>query len=383
MVKPLLPLRKWRRGLKPAKTVPSACQGRTRTNGARGKRGLEGNQMNLIQPTQNQTADNQQIINEAIDVLKLESESILQMSRRLDQSFARMIQLICNTQGRLIISGIGKSGIIARKITATLNSTGTRSLFLHPVEAMHGDLGVVSPDDIFLALSSSGETDELNILLPRIRSVGCTIIAFTGHLRSTLAQQSDLIIDVGVEKEACPLGLAPTSSTTAMLAMGDALAVVLINRKQFKSDDFKRIHPGGSLGQRLAQKVGDIMLTGAAVPSIELGAPMKSALEIMNRHSLGVILIQDPKGKLAGIITDGDIRRNLAKGHPLLSMKVEQAMIANPRHAFPETPAYDALNTMERYQITVLPIVDAHQKVKGILHLHDILGKGEFKFNGR
>lgn len=328
-------------------------------------------------------ADDRQILKEAIDVLKLEADSILRMSRRLDHDFVRMAKAIYESKGRLIVGGIGKSGIIARKITATLNSTGTRSLFLHPVEAMHGDLGVVCPDDIFLALSSSGETDELNILLPRIRSVGCIIIAFTGNRQSTLARQSDIVIDVGVEKEACPLGLAPTSSTTAMLAMGDALAVVLINRRHFNSEDFKRFHPGGSLGQRLARKVGDIMLKGEAVPHIHINAAMTDAIEVINRHSLGVILIMDEADKLAGIITDGDIRRALAKRQPLLSMTVEQAMVTNPHHAFPETPAYDALNTMERFQITVLPIIDADQKVKGILHLHDILGKGEFKFNGK
>lgn len=328
------------------------------------------------------TAGDEQILTEAVEVLKLEADSIMQMSRRMSHDFVCMVRSIYESKGRLIIGGIGKSGIIARKIAATLNSTGTRSLFLHPVEAMHGDLGVVCPDDIFLALSSSGETDELNLLLPRIRSVGCTIIAFTGNRRSTLARQSDIVIDVGVEKEACPLGLAPTSSTTAMLAMGDALAVVLINRRHFNSEDFKRFHPGGSLGQRLARKVGDIMLTGESVPHIRIGAPMSEAIEVINRHSLGVILIMDQEDKLAGIITDGDIRRTLATQQPLLSMSVEQAMVADPHHAFPETPAYDALNTMERFQITVLPIIDAGKRVKGILHLHDILGKGEFKFNG-
>lgn len=327
--------------------------------------------------------NNQQILNEAAAVLKLESDSILRMSRRLDQNFARMVKLIYNTTGRVIIGGIGKSGIIARKIAATLNSTGTRALFLHPVEAMHGDLGVVCPDDIFIALSSSGETDELNILLPRIRSVGCSIIAFTGDADSTLAKHSDIVIDVSVEKEACPLGLAPTSSTTAMLAMGDALAVVLINRKEFKSDDFKRFHPGGALGQRLARKVADIMLTGEAVPCIQNGSEMTAAIEEMNRHSLGVILILEKDHRLAGIITDGDIRRALARRKPLETMTVKQVMIADPHHAHPETPAYDALNTMERFQITILPIIDDHKKVKGILHLHDILGKGEFKFNGK
>lgn len=323
-----------------------------------------------------------QVLNDAASVLKLEADSILNLTHRLDQNFVRMVDLICKCSGRAIIGGIGKSGIIARKIAATLNSTGTRSLFLHPVEAMHGDLGMVGSDDVFLALSASGETDELNILLPSIRKIGCPIVAFTGNRNSTLAQHSDLIIDVGVEKEACPLGLAPTCSTTAMLAMGDALAVVLINRKQFKSDDFKRFHPGGALGQRLAQKVGDIMLVDDAVPSVQVGSSMRAAVMEMNRHSLGVILILDADGKLAGIITDGDIRRAVAMQKAISELTVDQMMTADPHHAHPEAPAYDALNIMERYEITVLPITDAQGNVKGIVHLHDILGKGEFKFNG-
>ena len=323
-----------------------------------------------------------QVLNDAASVLKLEADSILNLTHRLDHNFVRMVDLICKCSGRAIIGGIGKSGIIARKIAATLNSTGTRSLFLHPVEAMHGDLGMVGSDDVFLALSASGETDELNILLPSIRKIGCPIVAFTGNRNSTLAQHSDLIIDVGVEKEACPLGLAPTCSTTAMLAMGDALAVVLINRKQFKSDDFKRFHPGGALGQRLAQKVGDIMLIDDAVPSVQVGSSMWAAVMEMNRHSLGVILILDGDGKLAGIITDGDIRRAVAMQKAISELTVDQMMTADPHHAHPEAPAYDALNIMERYEITILPITDAQGIVKGIVHLHDILGKGEFKFNG-
>ncbi|MBR9979764.1 MAG: KpsF/GutQ family sugar-phosphate isomerase, partial [Desulfatitalea sp.] len=317
-------------------------------------------------------------------VLRLEADSILQMSHRLDHRFAQLVNMICDCTGRVIIGGIGKSGIIARKIVATLNSTGTRSLFLHPVEAMHGDLGMVCPEDVFIALSSSGETDELNILLPRIQTVGCPIIAFTGHHDSTLARHSDLVIDVGVTREACPLGLAPTSSTTAMLAMGDALAVVLVNRKHFKTDDFKRFHPGGALGHRLARSVGDIMLTGHAVPSVPTGTLMAAAIQEMNRHSLGVLLVLDPVDNgLAGIITDGDIRRALAQKNPLETMTVDQLMSTTPLHTHPETPAYDALNIMEQHQITALPITDDHKIVKGILHLHDILGKGEFKFNGR
>lgn len=327
--------------------------------------------------------DHQAVIKEAIAVLELEAESILAMSRRVDGRFAQLVDMICDCTGRVIIGGIGKSGIIARKIVATLNSTGTRSLFLHPVEAMHGDLGMVCPEDVFLALSASGETDELNILLPRIQVVGCPIIAFTGNGDSTLARHSDLVIDVGVAREACSLGLAPTSSTTAMLAMGDALAVVLVNRKHFKSDDFKRFHPGGALGHRLTRNVRDIMLTGDAVPSVTCQTPMADALKEMNRHSLGVILVMDGDGHLAGIITDGDIRRALAQNKPLDTMIVDQLMSADPLHTHPEMPAYDALNTMERHQITVLPIIDHDKNVTGILHLHDILGKGEFKFNGK
>jgi arabinose-5-phosphate isomerase len=323
-----------------------------------------------------------QIIADAKAVLKLESESILQLTNRIDASFTEMVQLICDSKGRVIIGGIGKSGIIARKIVATLNSTGTRSLFLHPVEAMHGDLGMVCSDDVFLALSASGETDELNILLSRVRSIGCPIIAFTGNAASSLAKHSDIIINVGVEKEACPLGLAPTCSTTAMLAMGDALAVVLINQKKFKSDDFKRFHPGGALGQRLAGKVRQFMLTGEHIPVVKQGAPMMDALAEMNRHSLGVILVLSPAGQLLGIITDGDIRRAVAQQSPLQTMIVDQFMTIDPHRVHPDTPAYDALNIMERHQITVLPITDGDDKIHGILHLHDILGKGEFKFNG-
>lgn len=328
------------------------------------------------------TSDSPDILKEAVAVLELESRSVLQMSRRLDDRFIRMVEMICSSSGRVIIAGIGKSGIIARKIAATLNSTGTRALFLHPVEAMHGDLGMVSPEDVFIALSSSGETEELNMLLPRIRSEGCPIIAFTGNRDSALAEHSDLVIDVAVEREACPLGLAPTSSTTAMMAMGDALAVVLITQKQFKPDDFKRFHPGGALGQRLARNVGDIMMTGEAVPSISPGSSMTTAIEKIDRHSLGVALITDIDNRLVGIITDGDLRRALSRKQDLSKMSVDQIMSKEPHSARMDMPAYDALNTMERFQITVLPITDDQKRVKGVLHLHDILGKGEFKFNG-
>jgi arabinose-5-phosphate isomerase len=323
------------------------------------------------------------IIKEAIEVLKIEAEGILGLTDRIDGNFSKMVELIFNSSGRVIVGGIGKSGIVGRKIVATLNSTGTRSIFLHPVEAMHGDLGMVCQDDIFIALSYSGETDELNILLSSICKIGCKVIAFTGNIHSTLAKHSDIVINVGVEKEACPLGLAPTASTTAMLAMGDALAVVLINKKHFKPSDFKKIHPGGILGRRLSSKVKDIMLTGEAVPKVFAGTSMEIAIDEINRLELGTTLVITKDKILTGIITDGDIRRIIAKKKNIFELAVEDVMTKNPQTVSPDSPAYDALNIMEQYQITILPITNSIEKIEGILHLHDILGKGDFKFNGK
>ena len=322
------------------------------------------------------------ILEQAKEVLKIEAEGILKLIDRIDDNFTRMVDLILNSSGRLVVSGIGKSGIVGRKIVATLNSTGTRSIFLHPVEAMHGDLGMVGPDDIFVALSNSGETDELNILIPVIKNLKCKVISFTGGKNSTLAKHSDIVIDVGVAREACPMGLAPTASTTALLAMGDALAVVLINKKHFKSSDFKKFHPGGALGQLLAAKVGDIMLTGESVPAVFKNASMEDAVEEINRLGFGVALILNHDKTLAGIITDGDIRRIIAKNLSVFDHSVAEVMTKQPQVLGVESPAYDALNIMEKYQITVLPITDPFGKTAGLLHLHDILGKGEFKFNG-
>jgi arabinose-5-phosphate isomerase len=321
-------------------------------------------------------------IEQAIEVLKLEAEGILRLVDRIDENFSKLVDIIYESKGRVIVGGIGKSGIVGRKIVATLNSTGTRSLFLHPVEAIHGDLGIVSEDDIFIALSNSGETDELNILLPSIKRIGCTIAAFTGNTSSTITKHSDIVIDVGVDREACPLGLAPTTSTTALLAMGDALAVVLINKREFKPSDFKRFHPGGMLGHRLADRVKDLMYTGRSIPSVTNGASMEEAIGVIERMGIGTALVLNADDTLSGIITDGDIRRCVAAKKPIYELSVEDVMTKNPRSIGPETPAYDALNMMEKYQITVLPITNPIGKVRGILHLHDILGKGEFKFNG-
>jgi arabinose-5-phosphate isomerase len=321
------------------------------------------------------------IIQKAIDVLKIEADGIINLIDRIDDNFSKMVELICNSSGRVIISGIGKSGIIGRKIVATLNSTGTRSLFLHPVEAMHGDLGQVTAEDIFIALSKSGETDELNILLSSIRRIGCKIVSFTGEKNSNLAKHSDLVIDVGVGSEACPLGLAPTASTTALLAMGDALAVVLLEKKQFKSSDFRLFHPGGTLGQRLTAKIKDVMISKASLPCVPEGTSMTKAVAAIDRGGLGATLVVNQHNKLSGIITDGDIRRMVVSERAIADLVVEDVMTKNPRTQDEDAPTYNALNIMEQHQITVLPIVDSAGEVKGILHLHDILGKGEFKFN--
>ncbi len=322
------------------------------------------------------------IIKEAQNVLKIEAEGIESLIGRLGHDFEKMVKKIYQSPGRVIVSGIGKSGIVGRKIVATLNSTGTRSLFLHPVEAMHGDLGQVGPDDIILALSYSGETDELNTLLPSIRRLGCTIVAFTGKPQaSTLAKMSDIIIDVSIPKEACPMGLAPTTSTTAMMAMGDALAVVLINKHHFKASDFKKFHPGGHLGQQLSGRIGDIMLTKEKIPSVKKGKKMAEALECMDNGGLGVVLVVTDDARLAGIITDGDIRRMLARKIDVRQLLVDDAMTANPHSIRPEMPAYETLYLMESREITVLPIVDKDNIVQGIVHLHNILGKGRFRFN--
>ncbi|MBU1172567.1 MAG: KpsF/GutQ family sugar-phosphate isomerase [Proteobacteria bacterium] len=322
------------------------------------------------------------IIKQAAEVLKIEAESILNLIPRLDDQFIRMVELIAHAKGRVIIAGIGKSGLIGRKIAATLNSTGTHAFFLHPVEAMHGDLGMVCQGDIFIALSNSGETDELNILLPSIKAIGCPIIAFTGKKDSTLSSFADLIIDVGVEKEACPMGLAPTSSTTALLAMGDALSVVLITMKQFKSTDFKKFHPGGRLGQRLSCNVEELMLKRDRTPLSPETATLGQAIDVMDRMRLGVVLVAGPGNQLKGILTDGDVRHLIAMKKMDASQPVSRFMTRNPKQVQAGTPVYDALNLMETKQITVLPVMDSNNIILGVLHLHDILGKGQFKFNG-
>jgi arabinose-5-phosphate isomerase len=324
------------------------------------------------------------LLKEAQTVLEIEAQGILNLIPKLGPDFEKTVEAIYQLKGRVILTGIGKSGIVARKIVATLNSTGTPSLFLHPVEAMHGDLGMVTSKDIVLAISNSGETGELAIILPSLRHIGAKLISFTGNRESTLAKQSDLVIDVGVEKEACPLGLAPTTSTTAALAMGDALAVALIKRRQFNHRDFQRFHPGGTLGEQLSVKVSEVMLRGDQIPMVSPAQTLLAALQEMDVKDLGATLVVEGKEHfLLGIITDGDLRRIIKRKAPFEETRVNQVMTPNPKWLSPEAQASEALEVMEQYLITILPIIDSERRVLGIVHLHDLLGKGKFKFNIR
>jgi arabinose-5-phosphate isomerase len=316
----------------------------------------------------------------AREVLTIEAEGIAALIPKLDASFTRAVDLIFRARGRVIVTGVGKSGLVARKLVATFNSTGTPALFLHPVEAMHGDLGMVSGDDVVLALSNSGETDELTILLPSLKRLQAPVIAFTGRLQSTLGRQSQVAIDTGVPREACPMGLAPTASTTAMLAMGDALAVALLTRRGFKASDFRRFHPGGALGARLAVAIAEVMLAGDLVPLVRADQGLPEVIAVMDEKRLGAALVVDRHQTLKGIITDGDLRRALKKWGSLLEKKVREVMTPQPRTVGPGALASQALELMEHHAITVLPVVDEVQKVLGIVHLHDLLGRGEFKF---
>ncbi|MDD5758660.1 MAG: KpsF/GutQ family sugar-phosphate isomerase [Desulfobulbaceae bacterium] len=315
----------------------------------------------------------------AKEVLQTEADGILAMIDRLDHNFEQAISLIMACPTRVIITGIGKSGIIGQKIAATLNSTGTSSFFLHPVEAMHGDLGIVSTDDVILAISNSGETPELNMLLPNFKRRGNQLIAMTGNSNSTLARTADAVLDVSVKREACPLGLAPTASTTATLAMGDALAVVLLNLKQFKESDFLRNHPGGTLGDRLKVKVEEVMLTGNKVPTVGPNTSFPEALTELNEKNIGAVLIVSEQKNILGILTDGDIRRLVVKSSGIFTKTVKEVMTVSPKTIYADLLAADALSIMQRHEVTVLAVVNHEQQLIGILHLHDLLGKGEFR----
>ncbi len=319
-------------------------------------------------------------IQEAQNVLLIEEQGLAAVREKIGVEFEKAIETILDCKSRLVITGIGKSGIIGQKIAATLNSTGTPSFFLHPVEAMHGDLGMVMSSDVIVAISYSGKTDELNRLLTSLKKRGVKIIAMTGGMLSPLADSADIILDIGIPREACPLGLAPTTSTTATLAMGDALSVVLLNRKKFQASDFRENHPGGSLGERLKVKVTEVMISGDRAPLVGSDQSAVKAVKVLNEKNLGAVLIVDKQNHIAGIITDGDVRRSIVEKDNFHGLSVRDFMTPDPVCIDGEMLAADALSIMQRHEITILPIVDQKRKLAGMLHLHDLLGKGEFRF---
>ena len=315
-------------------------------------------------------------LRQAREVLKIEAESILQLIDRIDDRFVKAVDIIYQSKGRVIVTGIGKSGLIGKKIVATLTSTGTQAIFLHPVEGMHGDLGIVTKDDVMLAISNSGETHELNMIIGSVREIGASLIAFTGQLSSSLALASDVVIDVGVAREACPFGLAPTSSTTAALAMGDALAVALIERRRFNETDFYKFHPGGNLGLRLRARVRDVMIQGDQIPKVFSGSAFAAAIGEMDIKNKGFVLITNPDNHLLGIFTDGDLRRLIHRGEDFRDRAIDDIMTRSPKTIDENTSVARTIETMQQREITTLAVVNKNNQLKGYVHLHDILGRG-------
>ena len=309
-------------------------------------------------------------------VLQIEAEAILALIQKLDERFDRAVEILRDCRGRVVLTGMGKSGSVAQKIASTMASTGTPAFFLHPAEGGHGDLGMLVRGDVVIAVSNSGETDELVGLLPAIKRLGLTLIALVGDSTSTIARQCDVAIDVSVAKEACPLALAPTASTTAALAMGDALAVVLLEQRGFTEADFVLLHPAGSLGRRLFWRVQDLMHIGEQLPAIAQGALMRDALTEISRKQLGMTAVVDEAGILTGIITDGDLRRVLQEGIDLLQRQVRECMTPHPKTIDREALAAKALEVMERHAITSLLIVGPEGRPEGVIHLHDLLRAG-------
>ncbi|NQT47174.1 MAG: KpsF/GutQ family sugar-phosphate isomerase [Candidatus Omnitrophica bacterium] len=315
-------------------------------------------------------------IERARSVLRNESRAIADMAKRLDKKFLKAIEIICQSKGRVIVTGMGKPGFIAQKISATLSSTGTPSLYLHPAEALHGDVGRVMKDDCVLCLSNSGETEEVVKLLPVIKRIGSKLISITGNVTSTLAKNSDCILDASIKKEACPLGLAPTTSTTAMLALGDALAVSLLDRKGFKRADFAFFHPGGSLGRKLLLKVDDIMRKGSSNPLVKEDAKLKDVLLKITRARAGSACVIGKGGRLTGIFTDGDLRRHIESGPGLLQRKVKDVMTKNPRTIRRGKLAAEAFQILRSKKIDEVPVVDEKNRPVGLVDVQDLLKAG-------
>ncbi len=320
------------------------------------------------------------MLNRAKEILALERAGIEEVEKNLDENFLQALDLILSLRGRVAVTGVGKSGIIGRKISATLSSLGTPSFFLHPVEALHGDLGTLTKEDLLIAISYSGNTLEVCELVEIVKRRGIKVIAMTGNPESPLAKLADVALNTKVPREACPFNLAPTTSTTATLALGDALAVCLFELRGLSSEDFRRNHPGGALGERLKVKVKEIMLTGEAIPKVLTGTPLNEAVYILDKKCLGGVIVVDRGDHVLGIFTDGDLRRLITKTKHLPEVTIDEVMTKKPKLIEENRLAAEALELMERHLITLLPVINEDEKLVGVLHLHDILGKGTFKF---
>ena len=313
----------------------------------------------------------------AKEVLDIEANSILRLKNNIGEEFDKAVEILYNCKGRVIVTGMGKSGLIGRKIAATLTSTGTPSYFLHPAESTHGDSGIITRNDVVIAISNSGETQELLNLLPLIKRFGVTMIGMTGKMNSTLAHSSDVTLDISVEREACPLNKAPTASTTATLAMGDALAVCLLEKRGFSEQDFLIFHPPGALGKGFTYKVADLMLTDTdKLPIAQETAPFADVIKLISEKKLGMAMIVNKEGVLTGVLTDGDIRRTLIKYQNIGSLLAKDVMSINPKNISPKDYGASALNLMEKFSITALAVVDENKKPTGVIHIHDLLKAG-------
>ncbi len=316
------------------------------------------------------------VIKRAKEVLDIEAKAISDLKKNINRDFEKAVQIIFNSKGRVVVSGMGKAGIIAQKLSATLSSTGTPSLFLHSAEAIHGDLGRVTSDDVVIMLSNSGETDEIKKLLPLLKKIGAPLISLTGNIKSILARYSNVVLNTKVKKEACPLGLAPTASTTAMLAVADALAVCLLELKGFKEKDFAFYHPGGLLGRKLLLKVGDIMRTGNSHAIVREDKKVSLVLCKITQSRAGSATVVNNKGRLSGIFTDGDLRRHLESDPELAKRKVRDVMTKNPITVRPEMLAAEAMHILQDKNIDEVPVIDKHKKPVGLLDVQDLLKAG-------
>ena len=317
------------------------------------------------------------LLREAERVLRVEADALVALIQGLDEGFLKAVRMIDECSGRVIVTGMGKSGLVGKKIAATFSSVGVPSYFLHPAEAIHGDLGMVTGNDVVLAISNSGETEELIVILPHLKRWGVPLAVMSGNCSSTLCRSADAVMNIGVKEEACPMGIVPTASTTAALAMGDALAVVLIKKRGFREEDFANFHPGGSLGKKLLVIVKDLMVCGKDMPCVSPATPMSGAILEMSSKRLGMTLVVDGSGMLMGVITDGDLRRAIERhGKELFDMKAGQFMSKEPKSIGTDELAARALAVMEAHSITALAVLGAGGKAAGVIHIHDILKKG-------